>query len=303
MITAPTALKDFLDGLASDVDAKAFLADLVTITPRSGTVYRWTTAAFDLTTGGHTFYAGGGGSSPLVRRQSSKRSSKLEVGTFDLWLGGPFTIGGLQLGSLVNTGFFDGASIQVDRCVMPAPADLSLGIIDSWFAGTVAGADPDGVNAILHCKDFLELLNRPLPRFAIRPECGNVVYDANCALSRAAYTLTGSVDSATTSAISTLTAGIVAHVGGYFDLGVLQMTSGSLNGQRRAVAQYVHPTSPPDQPGTFYLSLPFAATPAGGDAFSVYPGCSRTRYVCANTFANLAHYRGFPHLPAPDSGS
>ena len=34
-----------------------------------------------------------------------------------------------------------------------------------------------------------------------------------------------------------------------------------------------------------------------GDAFTVYPGCDKTRNTCLNKFNNLLRFRGFPYTP------
>ena len=240
--------------------------DLVTLTLVDGTtVYRWTTADFDVTYGGNTYLAGGGGSAPIIKRGSYKQSSQLTIDTFDVTLCGPFVLttplGSQQLGAAALTGYFDGARVRVDHLIGAYPGDTSLGSIDNWFEGPVSQPDPQGADLVLRCKSQLELLNLQLPRFLIGPQCGNAVYDAN-----------------------------------YYNLGVLRMTSGALSGQWRAVADFVFATS------TIVLALPFATAPAVGATFSVYPGCDRSKDTCLNRFNNQIHFRGYPRIPRPEAG-
>lgn len=270
-------------------------ADLVTLTTRTGTSYRWTTSDIPLVVGGQTYGAYGAGA-PLVVRGPYRQSARLAIDTLDLTLqGNDFTIGGKSLPRLGVEGFFDGATIQVDHLVMPTPGDVSLGPISSWFAGRVSQVAPQGPNLALRCKSHLESLNVLLPRFLLSASCGNMVYDANCGLDIGDWIDSGTLSGSTSTTITTASAVLTAKAAGYYNLGVLGITSGALAGTRRAVASWS---------GTvFTLALPLPSLPANGDAITVYPGCDRTRARCNSPFANLSRYRGFPHIPAPEKGS
>ena len=275
--------------------------DLVTLTLVDGTtVYRWTTADFDVTYGGNTYLAGGGGSAPIIKRGSYKQSSQLTIDTFDVTLCGPFVLttplGSQQLGAAALTGYFDGARVRVDHLIGAYPGDTSLGSIDNWFEGPVSQPDPQGADLVLHCKSQLELLNLQLPRFLIGPQCGNAVYDANCTIVKTTWTDAGTVASATTGAIVASAGIVTSKPDNYYNLGVLRMTSGALSGQWRAVADFVFATS------TIVLALPFATAPAVGATFSVYPGCDRSKDTCLNRFNNQIHFRGYPRIPRPEAG-
>jgi uncharacterized phage protein (TIGR02218 family) len=39
---------------------------------------------------------------------------------------------------------------------------------------------------------------------------------------------------------------------------------------------------------------------APGDAFVVTAGCDKTLATCRDRFANVANFRGFPHMPGTD---
>lgn len=293
MRSAGVALKNWINA-GNNISG---LAHLVTLTLRDGTTkYRWTNLDASIALGGFAFLSYPAGA--LVRVGSYSQTSRLEVDTFDLTIGGVgFTINGKTLAVLGVQGFFDGARVQVELLPMPTPGDVSLGSV-LLFEGMVADADPGGTDVRLRCKSELEALNTTrLPRFLVAPSCGNTVYDQNCALVRATWTDAGTVASATTTAITTATAGIAAKLTDYYNLGSILFTSGALVGTRRSISKWNTLTD------TFALALPLPAAPSAGDAFSVYPGCDRTRSVCSNRFNNLAQYRGFPHIPAPEGGS
>lgn len=264
-------------------------ADLITLTLRDATVLRWTTCDIPLTVSGNTYGAFGSGA-PLVVRGPYRQSARLSIDTLDLTLmGNGYTLGGVSLPLAGVRGTFDGARVQVDHLIMPTPGDVSLGPLTSWFEGRVATVQPQGPNLLLRVKSELEALNVLLPKFLVQPSCGNQVYDVNCALVRATWTLTGTVSGSTTKTITTASAALTAKAAGYFNLGVLAFTSGALAGTKRAISAWT---------GTvFTLALPLPTLPANGDAISVYPGCDRTRDTCGSRFANTAHFRGYPYAP------
>lgn len=294
MRTAPGALKTYLDAGGNTT----LRADLVALTLVDGsTIYRWTTWDRDLVVGGQT-YRTVGTLGPLVRRGRYSQSARLSVDTLDLSLiGGAFTIGGLSLGLSAIRGYFDGARVQIDHLIMPAPGDVSLGPISSFFEGRVASVEPRGPDLSLRVKSELEALNVMLPKFLLQPSCGNTVFDVNCGLVKATYTTAATVSGSTSAAITTATAGITGKAAHYYQLGVITFTSGVLSGQTFAVAESIA--------GALTLALPLATLPSNGDTFSAVPGCDRKRATCATKWAasNLAQFRGYPHIPAAEGGA
>lgn len=275
----------------------AHRADLLKVTLVDGsTTYRWTGWDSDLTVGGN-LYRSAGANGPLVKRGPFRQSGRLQVDTLDLTLNSQgFTIGGKSLGLLGAQGYFDGARVQLDHLIMPQPGDVSLGTLASFFEGRVSTVEPRGVDLVVRLKSELEALNVALPKFLLQPGCGNALYDANCTLSKAAFTLTGTVSGSTSTTITTASAALTAKAAGYFNLGVLAFTSGALNGVKRAIAGWS---------GTVFTlaGQPLASLPANGDGISVYPGCDKKSASCTTKFSNAAHYRGYPHIPKAEGGS
>jgi len=296
MRTAPAALKTWL--AANNV---AWRADLVTIVLSDGvTKYRWTTADGNIAYGGNLFYAAGP-NGPLVKRSAYNCAARLVIDTLDLELvGGGYTIAGSALPLLGAQGYFDGARVQIDHAIGSDPnaaiAGTGGGVIPSFFEGRIAGVEPKAMSLRMRLKSELVALNQLLPRFLLQHQCGNAVYDANCTMSRATFTLTGAASGVpTTTTVPTTTAALTAKASGYFNLGVLRFTQGPNNGLARAVQNW--------DGTTFTLALPFPSAPLAGNTFTVYPGCDRSKGRCLTVFNNLAHYRGFPHMPSPEAGS
>lgn len=280
--------------------------DLYELTTADGAVYRWTSADGNLVYGGNIFYTPGI-NAPVVVRTGYNSAARLVVDTLDLTLtGGGFKILGKPLPQQAVLGYFQGARLRVHHAIGRGPNEalagasginptVNGGLIDSFFEGRVATVEPQGGSVVLRCKSELDALNVLLPKFPLQPQCGNAVYDANCGLSRAAFTVAGAADgSPTKTSIHTSSAAVIANGAGYYNLGVLQFTSGANNGQKRCVQSW--------DGATFTMALPFASAPKAGDTFTVYPGCDRSEARCLSPFNNLAQFRGAPHIPAPEAG-
>jgi hypothetical protein len=53
--------------------------------------------------------------------------------------------------------------------------------------------------------------------------------------------------------------------------------------------------------GNVTVGFPLLNTPIANESFTIYPGCDKTRDVCANRFVNSSNFRGFPFIPAPEA--
>jgi len=272
-------------------------ADLFTFTLLDSSTYRWTSCDYNLTVGGNTWLANGA----VLSRGNLRQTSRLEIDTLDVYLAGTLKLGvttisnGTSLALLAANGLFDEARLQIDHLVGAFPGDTSLGPIMAWYEGRVAGVDPSPTQVRLSARTDLEQLSTVmLPKFVFGPACMHAVYDPNCGLSRGAFTLAGSVSgSPTTTSIPTTTTALTSKAAGYFNLGVLAFTNGVNVGIRRAVKSW--------NGSTFTLALPLPTPPIAGDAFTVYPGCARTKADCNTKFGNLVNFRGFPHIPSTEA--
>jgi uncharacterized phage protein (TIGR02218 family) len=286
MKTAPAAILAFL----ATRPTAMYRADLFTITLRDGSTYRWTSADLDIKVGANTWLANGA----VLSRGNLRQTSRLEVDTLDVILGGTLKIGGTPLALLAANGLFDEARLQIDHLIGAYPGDVSMGPIMAWYEGRVAGVDPDPLQVRLSVRTELETLSTVmLPKFLFVPACLHAVYDPNCGLDRADFTLAGAASgSPTTLLVPTATPALTAKAAGYFNLGVLAFTTGVNAGRRRAVRAW--------DGTTFTLALPLPAAPIAGDTFTVYPGCARTKIDCDEKFDNLINFRGFVHIPSTE---
>lgn len=135
------------------------------------------------------------------------------------------------------------------------------------------------------------------------PFCSAILGDARCTKNLAAFTVTGSLDAVDADNMTVhdserAEAGAVAAtdttpaVAGYFDFGIMTMTSGPNNGISREVKTYA--------PGVWTLWLPMPYPMSRYETYSMVAGCSHSRTVCKTRFNNIVNFRGFPDLPGID---
>lgn len=89
--------------------------------------------------------------------------------------------------------------------------------------------------------------------------------------------------------------GLVTPFGtsGFFDFGVITMTSGVNAGLSMEVKSYV--------PGQVTLLLPFGkGLCAIGDSYTMHAGCDKLPATCKTRFFNKLNYRGFEFMPGND---
>ncbi len=271
-----------------------WVADLFTFTTVDGTVLRYSSGDRDVTAGGHLFSCGGV-TGPFIEREGERAlcrwSRGLEVSTmqFDV-VPGSAQINGVPFLSACRNGVFDGAELQLDRAFMPTYGDTSTGTV-ILFVGRVAEVDAGRSRATFQIADHLELLNQPIPRNIFQPGCVNTLYDASCGLSKASFTVSGTLTSGST--VTSLNASLAAATG-YYDLGVVTFTVGPNAGVSRTVKSYTNG-------GAIRLMTPLPIPPETGDGFTIYPGCDKTVSTCQSKFSNKPNFRGFPYIPQPES--
>jgi uncharacterized phage protein (TIGR02218 family) len=164
-----------------------------------------------------------------------------------------------------------------------------------WFVGRVADIVCDRYAAQITVKSDLELLDVQVPRDVYQAGCLNTLYDAACGKARAGYVATSTAAGATDARRITF-AHSLAQAAGYFELGVCTFTSGANTGVSRTVK--THTTG---APGYVTVLQPWPFAVASGDAYSIYPGCDKTRATCNSKFSNLGRFRGMPFIPAPET--
>lgn len=268
---------------------ETLVADLLTITLANGGTARLTTFDRDVIVAGNVYRAG-----PTTYRRGPWRQATgltAESITFTIYPDPADTIGGALWLQAAQAGAFDGARFTLDKAFMPTAGDTSLGVVNI-FGGRAADAKATRTMLTLTAKPDLELLDGYFPRRLYQTGCIHTLFDGGCALSKAAFTTTATAAAGSTASSILAT---LAQATGYFDLGVLTMTTGALAGLSRPVKAFTHAS-----PSTVQLLRALPAAPAVGDQFTIVPGCDKTQATCTSKFNNLARFAGFPFVPPPE---
>lgn len=225
---------------------------------------------------------------------------------------------GVSLYRAARNGLLDRAQVTVWRAfaAMPGPSFGDLVPVDpnagpetrvltytpvgalKWFVGFLAPADLTESLLAYRVESATSLLNIDFPRHVYRRGCGWDLYGAGCGVSRAAHAYPCLMTSISTRlVVAAISPSVGPHfhsrANGYFDEGVLEVRTGRNAFVRRGIKQH--------EGANFTLTQPLPFAPAQYDEFIVVPGCDKTYDTCGAKFSNQARFRGFPHLPRPDS--
>lgn len=267
-----------------------FIAELYTITLASGAVIRLTSGDGDLTYGCNLYEVG----SVRIQRGDITTAIGVEVSDVEVTLlcNADSLINGVNPQQFAVNGGFDGASIKILLVPMPTYGDVSAGAIH-LFEGIVTDCKPDLAQVVLTVSSDLILLNAMTPKNVYQPTCLHTLYDTQCAVNKASFTVSSSV--LTGSTTTQLLCGL-AQASAYFELGTLLFTSGANAGTTRTVRSYT--------PGIINLSYPLEHSPAISDTFTISAGCDKLRAgKCRTLFNNEVNFLGFEYMPVPEASS
>lgn len=295
MKTATTELKTLLaTGQFEMVEVYTFT--LVGV----ATILRYTSLDIDILYNSHTFYA----NDLLLTRGKTIQSKGIEVDEMDLKISpkSDVTINGVDFIEAARIGMFDGATIKLERLFYsswwgPNTIVNPVGSI-IWFIGRISDIDPITRTEVnFKIKSYKELLNVQWPKNYYKAECGWQLYDDNCKLLASNFkssliTVSAGIDNAT------METNMTSKADGYYDLGYIEYQTGENAGIMRSIKTYLQTN------GKFIITPPLPNIPAISDTFYAYPGCDRTQDTCASAkFNNLAHFRGQPYVPSPETAT
>ncbi len=263
------------------------IADLYEITLKSAAVLRYCTADQPIVYDGQSY-----GTQIQFDRPQISWKAGLEVDTMTVktYADGNDLIEGIPFHEYLRRGGLDGAYLVLRRAYYADPNLPPVAVL--WrFSGLLDAPQTDGLTAQLTVKSYLTVLDTKLPRNLYQAPCGHGhLYDAGCAVNRDDYAVSGVVQAGSTNlVIQTL----LANPAGWFDLGVMQFTSGALAGTTRTIKSY-------GNDGSLTVIPPLLSAPASGDEFTAWPGCDRTLATCEAKFSNKLRYRGQPWIPVPE---
>jgi uncharacterized phage protein (TIGR02218 family) len=255
---------------------------------------RFTSFDVPLTVSGNTYSTG-----LLIKRGSIATKRGVEVQTLELEItpqidhpSAPVLVNGQPFLQACRWGFLDSCRVRMDKLFMATPGDVSAGAVP-WFQGRVADVQAGRMSVKLMLDSDLALLNVQMPRNIIQTGCVHRLYDASCTLNPASHTTAGAVSAVATDRTYIDTG--LTDINGYFDQGVLTFTSGVCTGVTRMVKRYTTSF------GRLTFIQPLPPGVVAADTFSVRLGCDKKQATCSAKFGNLAHFRGYPYVPTPET--
>jgi len=275
---------------------QAMPVDLWTVTLLNGSVLRWSGGDRLVTVNGSTWAPG-----PGVSRSNIRQSVGVDVDAMavDLIAGPADLVGGVPILQALRLGAFAGSTWRVDRAFFD-DSFVCMGVMPG-FSGSLGSINSlTRSKAAIQIVSAADLFNVQVPSAICQASCRATLFDSQCGASRAAYLKTYSTSAASGSPAQTLTfttADSMSNVAGYFDLGVITITSGTNAGVSRTVRS--HTVSGGNR--VLSVAAPFPYPVASGVSFTVTAGCNKTAATCLSKFANLNNFRGEPYVPAPET--
>jgi len=269
--------------------------DLWTITLQDGTILRYSGTDVAVTVNGDTWALG-----PKFRRTRTTQRMGVSVDTMAVTVVATDanTLNGVPILRAIAQDAFRGARVAVMWCFLDA-ANEPQGVVGGFSgkAGDVPSASRYQVN--FNVRSWASLLDVMVPGDVYQPGCRNRLFDGRCTLSEAAYTVAGTVASATSDRreITSTSAAVIAKPTGWAVLGTLQFTSGANAGNSRPVRIHTSISGTATVQAIYPFPLPIAA----GNTFQLIAGCDKTKATCTTKFSNLAHFRGETFIPPPES--
>lgn len=268
--------------------------DLYEFTLNSGRVLRFTKHDTSLTVGGNVYKSwpfDGGEITEQVGTDETEMTLTVYYKPTDE------VISGVTWANALRGGMFDNCYLSVDRVYqstpwsyLPSPTSSDY-VLKGRFVGRVDVGEAKLTKCDMTVKSPLGLLDSKVPRNLIIPSCGNVLFDpATCMLNKASYAVSGVAG--TGSGRTSIVTGL-GHADGYLEQGFMLFTSGDNTDIQRTIGTF--------SGGVAYFFQPLPFDVSVGDTFVAYPGCKRTMDDCVNKYNNLAHFKGFPFVPSPES--
>lgn len=160
--------------------------------------------------------------------------------------------------------------------------DPAQQVIAVW-SGRITGVSWEFPNMVIGCERMSTSLKRTGCRARYQRQCRHVHFLAGCNLSRAAYEVTGTVQSTYQNGLEITIPEIEQYTIGYFAGGILE-SGGTM--------RYILSSSA----STLMINRSVLGLKVG-DPVKVYPGCDRSSKTCNEKFNNIENYGGFDYIP------
>ncbi len=190
----------------------------------------------------------------------------------------------------ILAGYYDFAEIEIFQLNYADPAQGIIKLRRGWL-GEVSLTRQQFVAEV---RGLTQLLAQDIGEY-FSPSCRASLGDSRCKINLAAHTVTGSVTYGASR--SGFTDSARSEATAIFTAGKITFTSGANNGLSMEVKEYIFKSG---VGGILSFVLPFPHAITIGDSYSLHKGCDKTVATCQTRFANIANFRGEPHVPGID---
>jgi uncharacterized phage protein (TIGR02218 family) len=159
--------------------------------------------------------------------------------------------------------------------------------VATHWKGRLVGSSTSGQIITIECESIFTSLKRPGLRAVYQKDCRHVLYGNGCRLDKADFEV-----AATVSAVAANVVTVVLDDVEDLSLDIPKFYLGGML-KHNDVFRYI--TSHSGSQLTLSRAL---SDIEEDDAIAIYPGCDRTRLICALVFANLDNHGGFPWIPS-----
>ncbi len=189
-------------------------------------------------------------------------------------------------------GRWDNAEVEVWRVNW---ADTSQRVL--MRRGAIGQIRRGRLSFVAEVRSLAHVLGQTVGR-TFQATCDAALGDPRCGvdLEASSFTGTGNVEAVVRDRSFRAT-GLASFPVGWFTHGTLTWTSGANAGRIAEIAS--HDVS--DGIATIALLEAPVRGVAEGDTFTIHAGCDKRIETCGAKFANVANFRGFPHIPGQDA--
>jgi uncharacterized phage protein (TIGR02218 family) len=259
------------------------LATAWRVTRTDGEVFGWVDHDRDLTIDGVTYVARTGLTASATQTTADLQPATLDVTAFM----------DVSSEAEIEAGVWDEARVTVFETrwdVLPSVVDAAQ--VNLLLAGKLGQIERQSGVFTAQLHGLLEQLDTQLGR-VYSATCPWRLGDSRCQVDLTPYTRTGTVSGVGDDPRYTFSDGGQGEADGYFNEGVITMTSGANDGQSMDVRQW--------EGHTFHLHRPLPSPVAVGDTYSAVRGDDKTFQTCDVPFHNHERFGGFPYLPGIDA--
>lgn len=286
----------FIDDESSEQNGSA--RDLYAIT-LGVTTYYLTSATKDISYGGHRYVATamGRGDTSASQLETHGDRDLLEIA--------------LPADHAIIRRWFASGIPPTSTSVTAYRLQTNSGEAEQQHTGPIVSVRTEGNTVKLYAGSLLgEPMRKRLPVLTAGAQCGHVLYDDSCLVSRSGSDPDSTPFKCSTTPLQVAGRDIRLNLSNvpadharrstWLMFGELVVTSGAASGERRTIRTQTDANPGISTVTTVSLSLLIPNLKIG-DSIDVYAGCQHDISDCSERFANIARYGGFPWMRAEDN--